>query len=405
MNYTLKRKDANLAVFDIQGMAVDKCVIDKECEHMLPLPLKRLVKTGYKEEFVETETSDYYVLNKEGCYLFDNWLADREIPINRFNYDKYIKEGSNARHWLFENNGYSFNDCYWFESEREELQWRDIQKRLASLDSFYTVKGDNGMYKGNNATLGGQLEKFWYNQDGKTMLCKKVDMQYDVLAAREVMASLIYEKQHCNLYCPYQFIYHQNGAIAGTSCPSFTDELELVSAYDLLSEYNMTQVNQKLPSNFKRIQSSLSDLDSFNVWDKIILLADKVDFLITNRDRHQNNIAFLRNPETLKIISPAPIYDNGSSRHQEGLLPESCLETTVNGLYRTELECLSHVKNFDLIDLNKLPTREEMSAILDKCSGLAENRKTFLLDMYEEKKNLVRDLQKQFSLGKDIPEY
>ncbi len=163
MIYTLKRKDVNIAIFDIKNNNVDKCVIDKENVELLPLPLKRLVKEGYKEEFVDKE-EEYYLLNEDGCYLFDIWLSEREIPVNRFNYNSYIMKGYTPRKWLLENNGYSFNDCYWFESEDENLHWDDIKEKFNSLDSFYTVKESNQIYKGHNSTLGGQLEKFWYKK-------------------------------------------------------------------------------------------------------------------------------------------------------------------------------------------------------------------------------------------------
>lgn len=52
MNYTLKHKNRNIAIFSIQTKSVDQCIINKHTMSELPLPLKRLVKEGYKEEFV-----------------------------------------------------------------------------------------------------------------------------------------------------------------------------------------------------------------------------------------------------------------------------------------------------------------------------------------------------------------
>ena len=402
MLYTLKHKDINLAVFEVNKQNIEQWFIDKNYVHLLSLPLKRLVKDGYNEEFVEIETDMYFALNEEGCILFNDWLSDREIPITRDNYQMYIENGKNARQWLFENNGFSFNDCYWFESEQEILYWENIKEKLNNLDTFYNVKTD-GIYKGYNATLGGQLEKYWFKDGNKVRLCKKHSLNLDILSVREIIASTIYRNQEYNNYCHYNFVYHHNGEIAGCACDSFTSkDMELISAYDLLSEYNMTQVD--------------------DVWEKIAELAEKyglpkqvtsnymdmqamVDFLISNRDRHERNIAFLRDAETLQIISPAPIFDNGSSAYYEGAKPEGLYNTTVNGLYRTEMECLQHVSNFSLLDIKLLPPREAIEGLYNKCENLSQSRKEFLLDMYESKKELLAELQMQYQLGTNMAEY
>ena len=37
------------------------------------------------------------------------------------------------------------------------------------------------------------------------------------------------------------------------------------------------------------------------------------DYLLTNTDRHMNNIAIVRNPDTLEVLGFAPIFDSGNS--------------------------------------------------------------------------------------------
>lgn len=37
------------------------------------------------------------------------------------------------------------------------------------------------------------------------------------------------------------------------------------------------------------------------------------DYLLTNTDRHMNNIAIVRNPDTLEVYGFAPIFDSGNS--------------------------------------------------------------------------------------------
>lgn len=404
MKYALKRKEMDLAVFDVNSKyEVIGCVLYKDAVSYYPLPLKRLVKEGYNAEFLEEEIENYYILNEDGCTLVDEWIDNRAIPLNRFNLKDYLNNKSNPKEWLFANNGYAFTDAYWVVSESEDVSYEDILKRKENLETLYTTKVADKKYKGYNATLGGQLEKFWFKEGDDTCLCKKTNETDDVLIAREIVGSVIYERQATLPFCKYDFVLGKDGGVYGCKCKCFTsDNLEIVTASDLLEEYNYSQCD--------------------DVWDKIVSLAssyglDKqmasdyldtitmVNYLITNRDNHQGNIAFLRDVETLKIVSPAPVYDNGSSKHMEGQSPESVLNTTVNGLYPTELELLSHVSNFNLVDVSKLPTVDEVRAIYDRCKGLSEYRKSKLCDLYAQKVAFLKELQLRFNNFEDVGSY
>jgi len=403
MNYTLKRKDISLAVFDTQGSVIARCLIANGIESLLPLPLKRLVSHGYREEFIAEITPSYYELNDDGCTMFNEWLADREIPVNRVNYDSYVKKNSTARKLLFTNHGYSFDDCYWVESETEHLLWSDIENCMNTLDTIYAVKDSNGTYKGSNATLGGQLEKFWFKHNNDVMLCKKTRPNDIVLSAREVVASLIYSRLACIDYCAYQFIKHHDGTIAGCVCKAFTDSrVELITAYDLLEEFNYTQRDDVWEQIIKLAENyGLSS----NVTRRYLEIQTIVDYLITNRDRHQGNIGFLRDTDTLRIIRPAPIFDNGSSAAYESEIPEGVRDTTVNGLYSTELECLAHIRDFLCIDLSKLPSADEIGNIYGACADITEHRKQVLRELYRDKVNFLHELQSMFLQGENVPEY
>ena len=110
-----------------------------------------------------------------------------------------------------------------------------------------------------------------------------------------------------------------------------------------------------------------------------------VDYLITNRDRHQGNVGFLRDPDTLQIVRVAPVYDSGSSENMEYELPIDTEHTRVNGLYPTEKDCLEHVSNLNCVDLDQLPGYEEIRAELEKSSSLSPARKDFLVKLYKDK--------------------
>lgn len=61
------------------------------------------------------------------------------------------------------------------------------------------------------------------------------------------------------------------------------------------------------------------------------------------------------------------------------------------GEYHGEL--LKHVKNVSLLDINKLPSKDEIKDIFDKCINISEERKNKMLSLYEQKKDYIKQLQ------------
>lgn len=400
-NYKLYHKNKLLLNFEIQNFTPISCQIYIENTKYLPLPLKRIINN--KEEFIDKTMSDVYIVNDDGCYLFDYWLSNREVPVNRDNYQKYITNKSSARKWMLENHSCSYTDCYWTKEDSECINYKDILDYLQNIDTYenhITIKEGHEMYKGQNSTLGGQLEKFWYKSGDSLKLCKKTDKLYDVINAREIIASLIYQKQGFDNYCDYKFLYNTTGEVIGCKCQAFTNvNEELIDAYDLLEEYNLTQqdsVYELIPTLAEKYGGDSDEIA------KQMDLQTLVDFICMNRDRHQGNIGFLRNSDTMQIIKMAPVFDSGSCKHLEGELPETVGIMKINGLYSTEKELLSHVKDFLVLDVNKLPRVKEISDIYDKCTYISKTRKEKLLELYQQRVNFIKERQLSQELEYDF---
>lgn len=388
--YYLYHKTKQICIFTLEKQDITSCIIDKADINYLPIPLKRILHN--KDEFIVSEDDKSIVLNDEGIVLLDYWLSDRKIPINRDNYEKYIKKNNSALLWMLENYAYSLTDCYWVNNESAPINYDKILMFKDNIDNYVSITiQNNHFYKGVNSTLGGQLEKFWYKSNGKVKLCKKIEKPFDVINAREVIASLIYKKQGFRNFCNYEFVKDRADEVVGCKCFSFTNEdTELITAYELLEEYNLTQqdnVYELIPELAAKLGADKTEVE------KQMDLESIIDFLILNRDRHQGNIGFLRNSNTLKIQSIAPIYDSGSCKHLEGAYPEDLLNTSINGLYNTEQELLSHIKDFSALDIYKLPSVEEIKAIYDECDYISEKRKQKLLGAYEERIKFIKDKQ------------
>ena len=82
-----------------------------------------------------------------------------------------------------------------------------------------------------------------------------------------------------------------------------------------------------------------------------------LDFLIMNEDRHLNNFGIIRNVDTLKWISCAPIYDNGQSLNIE-YYDEEEIAISGEGRFFYEVkpfdEIIKVVKDIKRIDVNQL---------------------------------------------------
>ena len=392
--YILLHKNIPVCAFELETEVVSAVVNEKTAAH-LPLPLKRIVHQA--SEFVSEKRDANLLLNEEGCSLVDFWLNDRTVPVNRKNRYKY-GGAKNKLAWMLENHACSLDDCYWIRTKEERMTWEDV--RLYGYDKVDILTQENLADQAHynnaaNSTLGGELEKYWFCQktDNGTelFLCKKTSPSNDILIIREKIANMIYENQGYSKYCRYQYVYNTEHQLVGCFCKAFTTEsLELITAYDLLEEYNLTQ-----QEDLYRILAERAEAYGFPVEQtrEYLDIQAVVDFLITNRDRHQGNIGFLRDPDSLKIIQTAPVYDSGSSESMEYELPIDTEHTRVNGLYHTERECLEHVSDLRKIDLSKLPNSEMIKKELEMSGSLSQKRKDFLVKLYQDKIAVLKSMQ------------
>ena len=82
-----------------------------------------------------------------------------------------------------------------------------------------------------------------------------------------------------------------------------------------------------------------------------------LDFLIMNEDRHLNNFGIIRDVNTLKWISVAPIFDNGQSLNIE-YYDEEEMHISGEGRFFYEIksfdEIIKIVRNLKRIEIDKL---------------------------------------------------
>lgn len=393
--YFLMHKNRILGAFSLDGIEVSRLVLNKQRLDYLPLPIKVVLHCN--DEYFVSQSKDSYTLNENGCLLFENWLNNRTIPADRVEFERYYSKSKNSLAMVLEMYAVSFTDCYWVKSVDTNLDWNTVKLYgNSSIDSLEVVEQhrlQNKQYSKVNYTLGGRLEKYWFFKDNSIMLAKHTSLANEILNIREVIASKIYEKQGTLSSAKYSYIYNRNHELVGCKCNVLTSESkELITAYDLLSEYNLAVKGR---NSINDLLYCLKNYNApafvFNLMIQMFL----VDYLITNRDRHLNNIAFIRNSESLNIIDIA-IFDNGSSEQMEGVVPEGSLSTTINGIEDTEFKVLCSIPRnyFNCLDLSLLPTNQWIKEQIYKAENLSAFRKNFLYALYKEKKKILRGLQK-----------
>jgi hypothetical protein len=121
-----------------------------------------------------------------------------------------------------------------------------------------------------------------------------------------------------------------------------------------------------------------------------------VDFVMTNTDRHLNNLGVLRDPVTLKLQKPAPIFDSGNSLfYKSNYIPvdKGLLNIPVTSWKYKEIELLGYVKEPKILDVNLLPSGDELYNLL--CIDPAGNEETNkrVVKAYLKKIEYLKELQ------------
>ena len=120
---------------------------------------------------------------------------------------------------------------------------------------------------------------------------------------------------------------------------------------------------------------------------------------MSNTDRHMNNIAVVRDPDSLEILGMAPIYDTGNSMFYnipyEQLDKVRLDEIDTHSFIKKEIRLLSYVQDRTVVNIDKA---EMDFSIYEKDVLERHIRIAGLQDLYEKKRMKLSSFQK----GRDI---
>lgn len=331
------------------------------------------------------------------------WWLKRAVPeTQNFLKEQLASISLSSHRLLTQNLGLSLNDCYWICPIQIELCWKEVslyrnpfreELSFATNKSVIALDNETEFFAG--SSLQGNLKKKWIRKDSQTYLVKgnyKTSQQ----SLNEVFAVLLHQKQDT----PFQYADYKLTSLTfegepetGCITPNFTSEqAEFFTAREVMKHFNKLHPDMLTLEHIAHAYSELG-LDYTEAYHFLEYQA-LTDCILTNEDRHLQNYGILRDPDTLKIIGIAPIFDTGNSMFWEGVFPttpEQFQNIRINRSERTELNVLKAVKDFSLINMELLPTVEELYEIYLN-HDLTEEHVAKIADCYQMKVQMMKEL-------------
>ncbi len=243
---------------------------------------------------------------------FFRWLNKRGIPEKR---EGLANVADNfGLSWKKNKNYASLTDHYWIK--RADENYRKVNffsNKYSGIvgDMFFypwKVKAVKPEISSPDLTTNGILKKRWIqNKDNTSMLIKAGSVATHQEPLSEVLVSVMCENLGIVKSAGYDL--YVEGLEMCSICKNFIDfNLELVAVKDI---YNTIKKDEK-DTAYKHI---IKVCEYYKIpgakeyLDGLIF----IDNLTGNEDRNLSNIAFLRNPDTLEFVGPAPVYDCGNA--------------------------------------------------------------------------------------------
>ncbi|MDO4478171.1 MAG: hypothetical protein Q4B73_03910 [Lachnospiraceae bacterium] len=342
---------------------------------------------------------------------FHDWWRDRAIPKTRHGAKTALQKLGYAStgNALVNNLGLSLSDCYWIMPREEMLSWKDVNLFANDfVDTFGELTINQGAEvdlrketRFNCATSQGELQKKWcIDQTGRRYMIKGNYGQSYQQSLNELFATQLHKQQgftNYTVYSPVKLVTENNGE--GLGCLSYdfcSEEIESISAWELLQTVK-TKQNESLYYPFKDVCLRLGMAEE--MFDHFISYQIMTDYLMTNTDRHMNNIAVLRNPDTLELLGFAPIFDSGNSMFYnvpyENLSRVHFRDIRTHAFLEKECRLLQYVKDRSLVNLD---LAEMDFSLYEKDIAEQHIRIPLLKDLYERKMTMLQSFQN----GKDI---
>lgn len=333
------------------------------------------------------------------------WWEMRAVPASRATMQQVINNANclNTEVYLAKNLGLSMTDTYWIKPSGIDLSFDNVKFANLAAYSHGKIPYHNATSYDPNASLGGQMEKYWDLMHKTPILVKESYKYYGQQSINEVFASIVHSRQPSNVeFVRYTAEMTEDRGVQ-CKCPAFTSEnIELLSAYEMV-ESRKIQNSQALYDEY--INICVENGIDYNQIQEFMDYQTMTDFLITNTDEHLLNFGVLRDPNTMKLIGPAPIFDSGNSMfYSDGrktpYTRAGILDIPITSFYKREEKLLGKVKNKTAVDLNSIPSAGEVKELYAN-AGIPEEKANVISKNYDTKAKMLSEFQR----GKTISLY
>ncbi len=305
-----------------------KCVLMNKNTEVLLAEYNTVSK--FFDEIIEVYHIDYapYILksfyekddfnNNPFRMNLSEWFKGRGIPSWRDKLDLLLHrlDITTPTELLDKAFGLSLSDQYWIKPMNSNLKYDDInffdndfdyaEFLEASLSLNSKVIRKETSLKTPNNTTDGMLKKAWIIEDGTRYLLKSGYRNEVLQPFNEVLASEICKRLGFH-HVEYTLDTYKDMVVS--KCPCFiSKDTELITCYQIKNDRKRHDTEEDYEDYIKvleenGIKNAREELENMYI----------LDFLIMNEDRHLNNFGIIRDVNTLKWVSVAPIFDNGMS--------------------------------------------------------------------------------------------
>ena len=339
---------------------------------------------------------------------FHDWWKDRATPKTRKGASHALRLlGQMSTNSMLVNNlALSLTDCYWICPVNSGICWEQVSLfRNNFVDIFGELTFDTSRHIDlRNKTLfkfassQGELQKKWcIDSQGRRFLVKGNWGSSYQQSLNEILATEIHKRQGVNCFTPYFLTQIDvDGGEKGIGCYSYNfcnENIESIPAWEVLNTVKLNQATNYYET-LKKICVERFGFDVDYV-DRFLGYEILTDYIITNTDRHMNNIHILRNPDTLQYIGFAPIFDSGNSMffRAQNVPSGNFHKIETHSFLKYEVKMLQYVKDRNIVNLDKLPDANYLYNLYSKDVPERHCRIEPMIKAYNGKINSLRRFQ------------